>query len=185
MAGQEGFGSWGHLAARFVGALSPAGPSAADEEWAASHLLPGERALWGQMSGPDRRHGVAVARDVVAALRKQGPSREVVAAALLHDVGKLDARLGTFSRVGVTLAAMTWGRERLVTSGEGARGRRPRRLRSRVAAYLSHDKLGARLLEDAGSDPLTVAWAREHHMPPERWTVEPSLAAVLKRADGD
>ncbi len=36
--------------------------------------------------------------------------REVVAAALLHDVGKIEAGLGTWARAGVTFAAMAVGR---------------------------------------------------------------------------
>jgi hypothetical protein len=37
----------------------------------------------------------------------------------------------------------------------------------------------------AGSDPLTVAWAEQHHLPDEEWTVEPELAAALSAADDD
>ena len=55
----------------------------------------------------------------------------------------------------------------------------------RMARYLRHDAVGARLLEQAGSDPLTIAWAREHHLQPERWTLPPALAHALKAADDD
>ena len=111
----EGFGSWRHLAGRFFGALSPAGPAQSDEEWALSSLLDGERDLWRRMSGPDRRHAVDVARETIRLLGPGEPPREVVAAALLHDVGKVESGLGTFARVGVTLAAMAGGRSRLVS----------------------------------------------------------------------
>ncbi len=110
----NGFGSWHHLAGRFFGALSPAGPPDDDEAWALSSLLEGEQALWARMSGPDRRHAVGVARDTVQLLQPATPPRDVVAAALLHDVGKVESGLGTFARVGVTLAAMTAGRSRLL-----------------------------------------------------------------------
>ena len=46
-----------------------------------------------RMSGPDRRHSVGVARRVAAGARRRGRPRPVLAAALLHDVGKIDARL--------------------------------------------------------------------------------------------
>jgi hypothetical protein len=183
--GTSGFGSARHLVERFFGALSPAGPPPADEAWATSHLGTGERDLWARMSGADRRHAVAVARDVVARLTPPEPARPVVAAALLHDVGKVDSRLGTFARVGVTVVAIAAGRERLLryTGVEASAGRRsPRR---RAGAYLVHDRLGAELLEAAGADPLTVAWAGEHHLPADRWSVEPAVAAALKAADGD
>jgi hypothetical protein len=174
------FGSFRHLAIRFFRALSPAGPAPADEAWAAGALLPGEQALWRRMSGPDRRHAIGVARDT-AELLGSVPGREVTAAALLHDVGKVEASLGTFPRVAVTLAALVVGRARLTawagTTTGGWRGRTGR--------YLTHDRIGAKLLRAAGSDPLTVAWAAEHHLPEDRWTVARDVGAALKAADGD
>ncbi len=41
------------------------------------------------------------------------------------------------------------------------------------------------MLTEAGSDPLTVAWAREHHLPPLQWTVDPVVAEALHSADDD
>jgi hypothetical protein len=193
------FGSLGHLAGRFFGALLPIGPRPADEQWAEGHLLAGEDVLWRRMSGADRRHAVGVARRTVAELgppsSNNGASRDVVAAALLHDVGKIEAGLGTWARAGVTVAAMATGRERLVDwSGaatalpalevDGHRGH-GRPWRQRVGLYLGHDRVGAGLLTDAGSDPLTVAWTAEHHRPPERWSVDARLGAALKVADDD
>lgn len=158
-----------HLARRFFGALDPRGADPEGEAWARDHLLPGEVELWERQSGPDRRHAVGVARDVVAVL---GPAagRPVVAAALLHDVGKVEAGLGTLSRVPATLLGMLFGRERW---------------RGRLGTYLRHDVVGADLLRQAGAAPLTVTWAAEHHLPPERWTVPPDVARALKEADGD
>ena len=161
-----------HLARRFFGAVDPQGPSEADEAWVREALSEGERALWRRMSGPDRRHAVGVARDVVDRLGADAATRPVVAAALLHDVGKVDSGLGTLARVPATLVGLV-ARER-VAAGDG-----------RVARYLRHDAIGATLLADAGADPLTVAWAREHHLPPERWTVPPAVGAALKAADDD
>lgn len=166
---RAGFGSFGHLAARFFGALDPRGPSVAEEAWALGWLVPGEKDLWRRMSGPDRRHAAGVAREV--AERLGGASREVMAAALLHDVGKVESGLGTFARVWVTLAAMAVGRSRVP-------GRKAR-------LYVDHDRIGASLLGDAGSHPLTVAWAREHHLPEGRWTVDRRVAVALKESDGD
>lgn len=161
-----------HLARRFLGALDPRPPAVDDERWAVDHLLPGEVALWTRMSAPDRRHALGVARCVVVAL---GPAagRPVVAAALLHDVGKVEAGLGTLARVPATLAGLAAGRGRSV------------RWSGRVGTYLRHDAVGADLLAGAGSDPLTVAWAREHHLPADRWTVPPAVASSLKAADDD
>jgi hypothetical protein len=182
----HGFGSWGHLAGRFFGALSPAGPSPSDEDWALSSLLEGEQVLWHRMSGPDRRHAVGVARETVRLLGPGPQPREVVAAALLHDVGKVESGLGTYARVGVTLAAMGAGRTR-VLNWAGSPPSRPGRpsWRARVGMYLAHDRLGADLLQGAGSNELTSTWAREHHMPKARWTVDSRVGDALKEADGD
>lgn len=132
----------------------------------------GEPELWRRMSAPDRRHAIAVARAVEMTL---GPDvdRAVQAAALLHDVGKIDAGLGTFARAGATAWAAVVGRER-AARGEG-----------RVARYLRHDAIGAELLRTAGSDPVTVAWAAEHHLPPSRWRVPRPVGEALKTADDD
>lgn len=196
---KAGFGSPAHLAGRFFTSLWPGGPSAEKEAWALAKLLPAEQDLWRRMSGPDRRHAVGVAGRSLALLRQERgaePAREVVAAALLHDVGKVEASFGAFSRAAVTLAAIALGRGSLcrgsgsaATAGGGAGVSRTQskigRLRHRVALYLAHDEVGAALLEQAGSDEFTVQWARQHHLPAERWTLDATLARALKDADGD
>ena len=185
MATNGGFGSWRHLSARFFGALVPIGPARSDESWALDHLLAGERALWQRMSGADRRHAVGVARDSIRILGTDQARREVIAAALLHDVGKVESSFGTFARVGVTLIAVFFGRSRILRwAGDAPKNGRPS-LRTRVGLYLTHDRLGADLLERAGSQELTVSWAAEHHLAPEKWTVDPGIGAALKAADGD
>jgi hypothetical protein len=162
----------GHLVRRFLGSLRPGGPPPADEAWARDVLLVGERELWARMSGADRRHAIGVARRTEAALGSRA-TRPVLAAALLHDVGKVESGFGTFARVGVTVAAGVIGHERL-SRGEG-----------RVGRYVRHDRVGAELLVAAGSDRLTVAWTREHHSPEDSWTVNPEVGAALKAADDD
>jgi hypothetical protein len=122
-----------HLAARFVTSLSSAPPPPADEAWAVSQLLPGERELWHRMSNQDRRHSTKVARRFVA-LRPDA-SRAEVAGALLHDVGKIECGLGT------------WGR--VVASIVGARTERFR-------IYHDHERIGSELAAAAGSDAETV-----------------------------
>jgi hypothetical protein len=78
-----------------------------------------------------------------------------------------------------TLSAKAAGREMATT------WRRQRGFARRVGLYLHHPDLGGDLLELAGSDPLTVAWAREHHLPDDQWTVPRHLADALKAADDD
>jgi hypothetical protein len=162
-----------HLVRRFFGSLWPGGPSAADDTWARAHLLPGEVDLWTQMSGPDRRHAVAVAG------RVGSTDRAVVAAALLHDVGKIESGLGPFGRSAATVAAAVLGHGRVATwsNRSGWQGR--------FGRYVLHPDLGGLLLAGAGSDPLTMAWATEHHRPTARWTVPAEIGAKLKAADDD
>ncbi len=143
-------------------------------------LLDTECELWRRMSGPDRRHSVLVARRVERTLGHEA-TREVLAAALLHDVGKNESGLGTYGRVIATASAAVVGHDPdTIRNWTRTRG-----FTRRVGLYLQHPKLGGDLLGMAGSDPLTEAWAREHHLPPEDWTIDPVLAQALKDADDD
>lgn len=166
-----------HLVRRFLGSLSPRPLDPEDAYWARERLGPGERALWDRMSLADRKHAAGVAREVARHL--VDPPRPVLAAALLHDVGKVESGLGTSTRVVATVLASFLGRDRVVrwTHRVG--------IAARLGRYLRHDVIGARMLEDAGADPLTVAWAREHHRGPEQWTVDPDFATALAAADDD
>ena len=167
-----------HLTKRFLGSLLPIGPSESDSQWATSHLLPGEVELWNRMSAQDRRHAAGVARRSVEALGDQA-NRPVIAAALLHDVGKVDSHLGTFLRVVATLSAAVAGRETaelwVRTTG----------VTRRIGLYLKHPEIGGDLLGMAGSDELTSTWAREHHLPADMCSLEPAIATALRDADDD
>lgn len=100
----------------------------------------------------DRRHSIEVARRFVAA--RPAASRDEIAAALLHDVGKVASRLGTFGRVVATVVG-------------------PRTDRFRT--YHDHEAIGARLATTAGSSALTIALIAGDG-PPE-------VAAALQAAD--
>jgi len=122
-----------HLVARFVTSLPSTPPTPENEAWALETLTEGERTLWVQLSNQDRRHSALVARRFVVA--RPTATREEIAGALLHDVGKIKCRLGTFSRVIATLVG-------------------PRT--KRYAAYHDHEAIGARMASDVGSDAVTV-----------------------------
>lgn len=165
-----------HNVRRFFGSLRPGRPPREDREWAEGHLLPAEIDLWRAMSNPDQRHAVRVARRVERALGHEA-TPPVMAAALLHDVGKNDAHLRTYGRV-IATVTIAFAGEKTVAAWTQTRG-----LWRRLGLYAEYPKLGAEMLALAGSDPLTVAWAREHHEPPERWTVPADIGAVLAAAD--
>jgi hypothetical protein len=168
----------GHLTKRFFGSLLPAGPGAEAEDWVRSSLSEREHALWRRMSRADRRHAVGVARRVEGALGADA-NAPVLAAALLHDVGKVSAGLGTYGRVVATIAGAAAGRTMAEAWTEG------RGFTRRVGLYLRHPEVGADMLALAGSDPLTVTWTREHHLPADKWTLPRRLADALKAADDD
>ncbi len=186
-----------HLAGRFFRSLRPGGPPEVDERWARGRLNPGELSIWRAMSGPDRRHAVAVARavgrDVAATVDRTdleprwsarfGDDAEMVrvseTAALLHDSGKNVSQLPTLARVGATV---WWAvaPPRLVDEWMKRRG-----MRLRLAQYRGHPEIGARRLETAGSDELVHRWAAEHHKDPGEWTVPAALGRILKSRDDD
>ena len=126
-----------HLARRFVTSLSRREPPSVDTAWALAQLLPGEAELWQGMAVQDRRHSLLVARRFVAL--DGTVTRDQIAGALLHDVGKLASGLGTFSRVVATIV--------------GPRTDRFRR-------YHDHEELGAEMAQAAGSSAETVELVR-------------------------
>ena len=131
------------------------------------------------MSGPDRRHAVGVARRVERALGHEA-TRPVLAAALLHDVGQ-DREPGSAPTAGWSPRC----RPRSPAATWPPAWRKQRGFTRRVGLYLHHPELGGDLLALAGSDPLTVAWAREHHLPPRSGPSTRAVGAALKAADDD
>lgn len=147
-----------HLTKRFLTSLVARPPDGEEEAWVASRLLPAEFDLWRRQNRYDRRHTYEVARRVEEALsgtpHAGGPWP---AAALLHDIGKVEAEVGLVSRVVVTVAIVVLGRPRV-----SAKARRPGWL-GRAGRYADHPRLGAELVERAGGRPEVARWAGIHH----------------------
>jgi hypothetical protein len=122
----------------------------------------------------DRSHTIAVARSVQDQL--DAPTPTVLAAALLHDIGKTEASLGTAGRVIATLLDMALGDK--IQRLEGRRG-----FLGELGRYSTYPEKGAELLRGVNSEPMVVAWAALHHERPDRWTIDPQLGAVLRDAD--
>lgn len=178
-----------HLARRFFGSLRPGPPAPADEAWAKGWLTEGEQRIWNTMSNPDRRHAVAVARAVADgwSFEASGGSerdRAVMAAALMHDSGKVISGYRTPARVAATVV---WAVADDRVANRWLEQRSGRRFdpRFRLAQYRRHPELGADMLRQAGADPLTADWAEQHHQPEERWTVPLEAGRLLKACDDD
>ena len=170
-----------HLARRFVRALWPRPPRAQDVAWVESVLEPDELALWRELPRHDRRYTIRVARLVEARLAgtEFAGDPRWLAAALLHDVGKLDAGLGVFGRSVATILGAVAGRARVDRWAHTAGFRR------RTAWYLRHDERGADRIRAAGGRDEAARWARAHHHR-DRWPesgVPVPVAEALEAAD--
>jgi len=153
-----------HLAGRFFESLRsrPLGP--AEQAEATAWLGERESPLFWAQPPIDQRHALTAAR-IAASHRPH--RRDLIRAALLHDIGKRHSRLGVAGRV---IAAAL---ELLHIPAPG-----------RLGVYLRHDSLGAHELAELGVEPIVVSFAAGHHgtCPPD---VDPDDWALLVRADGE
>ena len=156
-------GSWSHLIGRFFAVLA-AGPLTDEEcrEVEAWLNRPGEAEIYWQQPVADQRHGLGAARTVAATRSER---RDLIRAALLHDVGKRWSHLGVIGRSLASLCAKL----RLPVRGSWRK-------------YLDHGPIGAEELNRLGSEVLVVEFARHHHdrrpvtIPADEWD-------LLRRAD--
>ena len=142
-----------HLVTRFREMGRPVTNEAVDSEYAAGVLGEAELALWLTMDPRDRRHSVVVTKRFLSAV--PSATREEVAGALLHDVGKSMTELGRVGRAIATLVPMT----------------------ASMRTYRRHEPLGADLLRRVGAHPRTVELVSG--------TADDDVADALRRADDD
>ena len=104
-----------------------------------------------------------------------------LAAALLHDVGKLDARLGVYGRVVATVSGAVGGPGMADAWSERSGFTR------RVGLYLRHPEIGADRIRLAGGPEEAAQWAAAHHSP-DTWSslaIPEPVVAALAAADDD
>ncbi len=142
----------GNAAVRTLQAAFPA-LAAPHDEWALNLLAPAERRLYAAMPRFERAHAVKVAR-AVAARRPDAP-REVLRAALLHDVGKT----GSSSHVVHRIIA------HLLPAPDVPPEPRLRGLAGTRQARRHHAAYGALMVLRASGD-ARVAWLVRHHHDP-------------------
>jgi hypothetical protein len=172
----------GHLVARFFGSLVPRRVTPVDAAWVGSVLTPPEQGLWAKLGRADAKEGVDVARRADAHLDTALDHRdEYLAAALLHDVGKLDADFGPYRRAIATVAGA------LVSRGTIDAWKERRGFTRRCALYLDHAELGALRVRVAGGRERVAQWAAAHH-DASAWPT-PAIAIevcrLLAEADGE
>jgi HD domain len=173
----------GHLAGRFTRALWPGPPRPEDVAWVESVLTPDGFVIFRRQPNHDQRHAIGVARDVQTRLAdtEHADDPRWLSAALLHDIGKLDSRLGIYGRVVATVSATVAGRdsaEHWATSSGFTR---------RVGLYLQHAELGADRIRIAGEPEEAARWSAAHHEP-STWADLPipePVVAALDAADND
>jgi hypothetical protein len=172
-----------HLSSRFVRALSPAAPKPDDVAWVEDVLTPGGFVQFRRQPNHDQRHAIGVARDVQARLADTPYADDPrwLSAALLHDIGKLDSRLGIYGRVVATVSGAAVGREHADAWSESSGFTR------RVGLYLRHAELGADRIRIAGEPEEVARWSEAHH-DPSTWAdlpIPPEVVTALDEADND
>ena len=120
--------------------------------WVRSVLSPNEMHLWTKSAREDQQHSLVVLKRLLNIMPDAGKAAQ--AAALLHDIGKIESDLGTFLRVVATVVG-------------------PRT--KRFAKYHDHEQIGLKMLEEAGSSPEIIALMSGNG--------DPKLVAILALAD--
>jgi hypothetical protein len=142
-------------------------------------LTPGAKGLFRRQAVQDQRHALAVYHT----LRQAGHTDpQLLAAALLHDVGKAAVWLPAWQRAIIVLLERFVPRL-LAHLGQG----QPRGWRRPFVVHAQHPEVGARWAREAGCSPLTVALIRRHQdrlaSPSSLTTEEGQLLVALKAAD--
>ena len=167
-----------HLVRRFIGSFRSRELTAEQVDWVRTQLTPPEFELFGRMTPNDQAHSVEVAEAVAASAPPDSPDPAwVPAAALLHDVGKVDSGATTFERVAATVIE-PWAPAQLtrrMAGGPGPVGR--------VGKHITYPEVGASMLATLGSHEHVCAWAAQHHRSESEWTVPVEYARRLRAAD--
>jgi putative nucleotidyltransferase with HDIG domain len=153
-------------------------PGSEDLALAEEHLPPPLREVFHQMSPADQVHGFRVLRSLLA--RDEGDPN-LLAAALLHDVGKSQVQLKLWERILIVLASwLIPGRSRRWGEGETTGWRRP------FVIAVHHPTWGAEMIRQAGGSEKLVALVLRHQddLPPDSTKEIDQLLYRLQEADG-
>lgn len=155
-------GSPAHLLQRFINVATARRLTVLEKAVVENWLTAETSELFFAQDDADQRHGYDAALSVLGAGVKD---REVIMAALLHDVGKRHARLGIIGRSVASVLILL---------------RLP--LPERMAAYRDHGLVAARELGSLSVPSLVIDFAMHHHgkRPP---TIAPATWHSLIAAD--
>lgn len=138
------------------------------------HLSPSQIVLFRRMQPSEQTH----AYQMLERLKASGQTDpDLLAAALLHDVGKVLVPLSLLDRVVIVLGKRFFQR-RARRWSEGT----PSRLRRPFVVAAHHPDWGADLAEQAGASSRTVDLIRRHQDIP---SVDDSLLSALQSADDE
>lgn len=135
------------------------------------HLNPAQKKLFLAMELQDQRHSLNVFYQLV----EDGyGDRELLQAALLHDVGKAGVGLGVFHRVVIVLLRALWpDLLKKIASPDRRSWGYP------FWVHRNHGEIGADLIIKAGGTDKLVSLVRQHQSP-----ADDPLARALYEADG-
>lgn len=120
-------------------------------------------ALFRTMSNADQQHCLRVCRGLQA---RNCEERDMLAAALLHDVGKAEGRVPFWTRPVIVIAKRLWPvwLERVTVAPELIEHAQVPSWRRELSYAWWHAEVGARMAERAGLSELSVLYIRTHHL---------------------
>jgi hypothetical protein len=144
-----------------------------------SYLSPSQQQLFRRMQSSEQAHAFQLLKSLETAGQVQP---DLLAAALLHDVGKILHPMTVFDRVIVVLGKRLfprWARRWAESAPKG--------LRLPFVVAENHAQWGAELAAGAGATPLTVELIRRHQEEPFQAPSSQTerLLAALQAADGE
>lgn len=163
---------------QFIQALTARVPEK-DIEQAVRVLTPAAQALFRRQAIQDQRHALAVYHTLC---RAGQTNPQLLAAALLHDVGKAAARLPAWERAIIVLLERFAPRllARLSQESQELGQDLPSGWRRSIVVQTLHPEIGARWALEAGCSPLTAALIRRHQ---DKLSSDAALAS--RNGDGE
>ena len=138
-------------------------PLAAEErQWVTRWLPAPALPLFQTMSAADQRHSLRVCQGLLA---RGCADRDLLAAALLHDVGKAQGRVPFWTRPVLVLGKLLAPRLLVRLAVDPRACRALPRWRRGISNACWHAEIGAELAAAAGLSEQAVLYIRTHHQP--------------------